>query len=162
VAVSIIFRAVGLSYQEVAIALMGKRYEHVRELWRFALALGVAASVGLALVALTPISRFWYETVSGLAPELARFAILPTIIIIPIPLLSVILSFQRAILVVGHATRPVTWATALEVGGIAVLFPLLGWRFGVVGVTAATIAFIAGRLAGNLYLVKPCMTRMRG
>jgi Na+-driven multidrug efflux pump len=162
VALSFIFRAVGLSYQEVAIAMMGRRYEHVRELWRFALALGIAASAGLALVALTPISRFWYETLSGLAPELARFAILPTIIIIPIPLLSVILSFQRAILVVGHATRPVTWATAIEVGGIAVLFPLLGWKLGVVGVTAATIAFIAGRLAGNLYLVKPCVGEMRG
>lgn len=161
VALSFIFRAMGLSFQEVAIALMGQRYEHLRALWRFALGLGIAASVALALVALTPISRFWYETVSGLAPELARFAILPTIIIIPIPLLSVILSFQRAILMVGHTTRPVTWATAIEVAGIAVLFPLLGWKLGVVGVTAATIAFMVGRLAGNLSLVRPCVRAMR-
>lgn len=161
VALSFIFRAMGLSFQEVAIALMGNRYEHVRALWRFALSLGIAASVVLALVALTPLSRFWYETVSGLAPELARFAILPTIIIIPIPLLSVILSFQRAILMVGHTTRPVTWATAIEVGGIAVLFPLLGWKLGVVGVTAATIAFVVGRMAGNVYLARPCVREVR-
>ncbi len=161
VALSFIFRAMGLSFQEVAIALMGNRYEHVHSLWRFALTLGIVASAVLALVALTPLSRVWYETVSGLAPELARFAILPTIIIIPIPLLSVILSFQRAILMVGHTTRPVTWATAIEVGGIALLFPLLGWKLGVVGVTAATIAFMVGRLAGNLYLVRPCVGEVK-
>ncbi len=61
----------------------------------------------------------------------------------------------------GHTTRPVTWATAIEVGGIALLFPLLGWKLGVVGVTAATIAFMVGRLAGNLYLVRPCVGEVK-
>jgi hypothetical protein len=157
VALSFIFRAMGLSYQEVAIALMGKRFEHVRELGRFAVVLGVASSVSLAIVALTPVSRFWFETVSGLTPDLAAYAILPTAILIPIPFLSVILSYQRGIIVVGRATRPVTWATVIEVAGIALLFPILGWKLGMVGVTAASIAFVIGRLAGNLYLVAPCM-----
>ncbi len=157
VAVSFVFRAMGLSYQEVAIALMGKRYEHVRELGRFAIWLGVASSAGLALLALTPLSRLWFETVSGLSPELARFAILPTVVLVPIPFLSVILSYQRGILVVAERTRPVTWATAIEVLGIAIGFPILGWKMGMVGVTAATIAFVAGRLASNLYLYRPCV-----
>jgi hypothetical protein len=157
-----VFRSLGLSYQEVAIALMGKRHEHVRALGRFALTLGIASSAGLALVALTPLSGFWFRTISGLSPELATFAIAPTIILIPIPLLSVLLSFQRGILVVGHTTRPLTWATVIEVGGIALLFPLLGWKLGFVGVTAAALAFVAGRSGGNLFLITPCLRALGG
>ncbi len=157
IALSFVFRAMGLSYQEVAIALMGKRFEHVRELGRFAVYLGIASSAGLALVALTPLSGIWYETISGLSPELAEYAILPTMLLIPIPFMSVMLSYQRGIMVVARRTRPVTWATAIEVGGIAVIFPFLGWELGVIGVTASTVAFVAGRAAGNLYLWIPCV-----
>ena len=152
---SFIFRAMGLSYQEVVIALLGKHYEEVRALGRFALGLGLASSVGLALVALTPLAGIWFEAISGLAPDLARFAIVPTIVLIPIPLLSVILSFQRGILVVAHETRPITWATAIEVIGIVIGFPILGWKLGMVGVTAATLAFLVGRSAGIVYLLRP-------
>ncbi len=162
VSFSFIFRSMGLSFQEVAIALMGKQYEHAPELGRFAVWLGLASSAGLALVALTPLVGFWFETVSGLSPELARFAILPTIILIPIPFLSVLLSYQRGILVVARITRPITWATAVEVLAIAIGFPILGWHFGMVGVTAAVVAFLVGRLGGNAYLTKPCLRVVKG
>ena len=161
-ALGFVFRALGLSYQEVVIALLGRRHEHARELGRFALVLGLASSAGLALVALTPLAGFWYQGLSGLDPELARYALRPTLILIPIPALSVLLSFQRGILVVGHETRPLTWATVVEVGGIALLFPLLGWKLGVVGATAALSAFLVGRAAGNLYLIAPCLRALRG
>jgi len=156
-----VFRALGLSYQEVAIALMGRQHEHARELGRFALTLGLASSAGLALVALTPLADVWFGTISGLSPELVGFAITPTIILIPLPLMSVLLSFQRGILVVGHTTRPITWATVIEVCGIALLFPLLGWKLGMVGVTAAIAAFLAGRGAGNIFLIAPCVWMLR-
>lgn len=156
-----LFRSLGLSYQEVAIALMGRQHEHAREMGRFAVILGLASSAGLALVALTPLADFWYGTVSGLSPELVAVAITPTIVFIPLPFMSVLLSYQRGILVVGHRTRPLTWATILEVGGIALLFPLLGWQLGLIGVTAAVGAFFIGRLAGNLYLIRPCIRMLR-
>jgi hypothetical protein len=151
-----IFRSMGLSFQEVSIALIGKRHEHFRPLARFAFLLAVGASGAMALVALTPLSSFWFQTVSGLTPELAAFAILPAAILVPLPAMSVLLSFQRSLLVVGMRTRPITLATALEVGGIALVFPLLGWRLGMVGVTAAAIAIILGRVAANSLLMVPC------
>jgi hypothetical protein len=160
-ALSFVFRSMGLSYQEVAIALMGQRYEHVRELGRFALGLGIISSVGLAVVAFTPLSGVWYQTVSGLSAELTHYAIHPTITLVPIPLLAVILSYQRGILVVGHVTRPITMATAIEVATIAVGFPVLSWRLGMVGVSAAMVTFLVGRLAGNLFLVRPCLQLVR-
>ncbi len=154
---SFIFRATGLSYQEVAIALLGKRHEHVRELGRFAFVLGLAASAGLAVIGFTPLARVWFETISGLTPELTAFAIVPTRVLAILPALSVLLSFQRAILVQGRLTRPITLATATEVGGIVLALLALIHGLGLVGATAAAIAFLAGRLASNSYLVPPCL-----
>ncbi|MFP4624133.1 MAG: hypothetical protein ACLFRX_08160 [Gemmatimonadota bacterium] len=159
---SFLFRALGLSFQEVAIALMGKRFEHYPELARFATVLGLAATGGLALVAFTPLADVWFITVSGLSPELAAFAITPTRILTPLPALSVLLSFQRATLVQGRRTRPITVATIIEVVTIAALFPLFGWGVGMVGVTAAVIAFVIGRLGGVVFLLgKARSTRER-
>jgi hypothetical protein len=160
-AATFLFRSLGLSYQEVAIALMGKRFEHVRELSRFALVLGIAASCGLAILAFTPLSTLWFQTVSGLSPELARFALVPTAVLVPIPLLAVVLSFQRAILVIAQRTRLISWATAIEVTGIAIVFPLLGWKLGVVGVTAASVALLLGRIGSTGYLLRPCAGAVR-
>ncbi len=151
-----IFRSMGLSFQEVSIALMGKRYEHFRPLARFALVLGLGASGALALVTLTPLSSFWFVTVSGLTPELAAYAIIPAAVLVPMPAMSVLLSFQRSLLVTGRRTRPITLATALEVGGIALFFPLLGWKMGWVGVTAAAVAILLGRVISNSFLMVPC------
>jgi hypothetical protein len=162
VAATFLFRAMGLSYQEVAIALMGKRFEHVRELGRFALVLGAVSSGGLAVLAFTPLSTFWFQTVSGLSPELARFAIVPTAVLVPIPFLAVVLSFQRAILVNAQRTRLITWATAIEVAGIASIFPALGWKAGVVGVTAAAVALLLGRVGSTGYLLRFCVAAVRG
>ena len=152
-ALSFVFRALGLSYQEVAIALMGKDFEHYDELRRFAFGLGIAASAALALIAFTPLAGFWFETVSGLSPELASFAIVPVRILAPFPALSVLLSFQRGVLVHGRRTGPITGATVVEVAGIAIAFVAFSNGLDLVGVTAAMIAFVVGRTASNAYLV---------
>jgi hypothetical protein len=155
-----IFRSPGLSFQEVGIALMGRQHEHFRPLARFALVLAISATGCFALVAFTPLADFWFVTLSGLSPELARYALLPTAILVPLPFLSVLLSFQRGTLVVARNTRPITIATAMEVGGIALIFPLLGWRMGMVGVTAAAISIVLGRIAANSFLMAPCRKAM--
>ncbi len=153
---SFIFRSMGLSYQEVAITLLGKNHEHFKELGRFALGLGLAASAALALIAFTPFAGVWFETISGLSPELTAFAIPPTRILVLLPALSVLLSFQRSILVQGRFTRPITAATAVEVAGILLALAVLTHGLGMVGATAAAVAFLVGRLGGNGYLVLPC------
>ena len=155
ISLTFIFRSMGLSFQEVAITLVGRRFEHFRALTRFGLVLGLAASGGMALVALTPLSDVWFITVSGLSEELARFALLPAALLVPLPFMSVLLSYQRALLVVARRTRPITLATILEVGGIALVFPLLGWKMGMVGVTAAALSILFGRLTSNSFLMAP-------
>lgn len=155
-ALSFMFRALGLSFQEAAIALLGDDHEHAAELGRFGLWLGLASSAGLGAVAFTPLAGIWFETISGLTPELAAFAVIPTMILVPLPALSVLLSFQRAVLVKGLRTHPITVATVIEVLGIALLFVVFGWGVGLVGATAAFLAFLGGRVAGNVYLIRKC------
>lgn len=151
-ALSFLFRAPGLSYQEVVIALLGGRAQRFGDLARFGTWLGLAASGGLALVAFTPLASVWFETVSGLSPELAAFALTPTRLLVPLPALTVLLAVQRGILVEGRRTRPITLATVIEVVAIALVFPVLGWGVGLVGVTAAAVAFLVGRIGGIAYL----------
>jgi O-antigen/teichoic acid export membrane protein len=79
-------------------------------------------------------------------------AVLPVAILILQPALTVLVSYQRASLVTSRTTRPITWATIIEVGSIClVLLGLvnLGWT----GATAAACALLAGRMASGLYLL---------
>ena len=155
-ALSFVFRAVGMSFQDAAIALLGDRHEHVPELARFATGLAAAVTLGMGLVVFTPLSHVWFVTISGLTEELTRIALTPARIVVLLPALSVALSFQRAILVQGRRTRPITVASAVEVGSVALLFTALGFGLGWVGATAAFTAFLGGRILSNVYLVPRC------
>jgi Na+-driven multidrug efflux pump len=156
-----VFRSLGLAFQDAAIALMGERHRHLPELGTFTALLGGAATAVLALVTFTPLADVWFVTISGLTPELSAFAYVPARIMVPLAALSVILSLQRAILVNVRRTRPITVATAIEVLVIAAMFPMLGWGVGVVGVTAAFIAFVAGRACSNVFLAARCTRVVR-
>jgi len=149
-----LFRTPGLSFQETAIAMLGHGPQNLRPVLRFAGILGIAASVGLALVAWTPLARWWFEGVSGLTPDLAAFARGPARILALMPLLSVALNLERALLVHGRRTAPVTLASALEVGVIAAVLTVCVGPLGMVGATAAALAFLAGRLAANAQLLR--------
>jgi progressive ankylosis protein len=160
-ALSFLFRAFGFSYQEAAIALLGRNQENVRIVARFGAGMAVAASGGFALVTFTPLAGFWFETVSGLPPDLAAVAITPARVLTPLPALAVLLALQQGILVQGRATRAITAASAIEVALIALLFPLFAWGFGMIGVTAAMLALLGGRASGNLYLAMPVRAVLR-
>ncbi|MGM0465446.1 MAG: hypothetical protein ACQERH_03335 [Acidobacteriota bacterium] len=148
-----IFRSIGLSYQEVGIALLGERNEQYKPLRKFALFLGVFAVSGLSLVAFTPLSIFWFHNISGLSLKLSQFALLPTRILAFYPGLMVLLSFQRALMINNRRTRPVTKATAIEVLAILVVLLVTINIMGIVGVIAAAVAMVVGRVLANIYLL---------
>ncbi|TVR61357.1 MAG: hypothetical protein EA422_12615 [Gemmatimonadales bacterium] len=147
-----LFGTLGLSFQEAVIALVGRRGEHRAELTRFAGGLAVVASGLLAILAFTPMARVWFEGVSGLEPGLAALAFLPAQIVAIGPALSVVIGLQRGLLVKARRTRPITMATVIEVTTIAILFPLLGWGLGWMGVTAAITSLMVARTLGVAFL----------
>ncbi len=150
-----IFRSMALSYQEVAITLLDGTRDNFRRISRFAAVLGVAATLALLVMAFTPLAAFWFRHVAGLSEELAELSLLPLKLFSLIPFFSVLLAFQRSILVFGRKTRPITVATVVEVGGIVGFLYLAIRVFDLVGVVGAVIALFGGRLLGNTYMMFP-------
>ena len=118
--------------------------------------LGFSVVVGLCLITLTPLSFVWFNKVSGLSLELTNFASTPAQILSVLPGLTVLISFQRAILVKKEKTTPITIATSIEVLTIFLLLVLSTVVFNMIGVIAAALAIMTGRLAANGYLFFPC------
>lgn len=148
-----IFRSLGLSFQEVGIALLGKYEGSYQALKNFAAFLGIITVAALGLIAFTPLSDFWFNTVSGLSLELTQFAKLPLIIMILMPGFSVLINFQRSVLVESRHTKPITWATITEVIGILLVLFISISYFDAVGAVAATLAFMIGRFGAITYLM---------
>ncbi|MBA4407053.1 hypothetical protein C0389_07255 [bacterium] len=148
------FRSFGLSYQEVGIALMGEN-NHFSKLKNFAVVLGIAVVAGLGLVSFTPLSEVWFQRVAGLSPTLSEFSKFPLMLYTIFPATTVIINFQRAILVYSRKTEPITYATIIEVAGIILTLIIAIKFFSIVGVVAAVIAYTLGRTAAILYLTVP-------
>ena len=156
-----IFRALGLSYQEVVIALMGDEKKNFCPLKNFAFLLATVLTMILALVAFTPLSDIWFSVVSGLSDDLASFAQLPLMIMAVLPLLTVLISLQRAALVSNKTTQPITIGTAIEfITIVIVLFVSINYA-NLVGAVAATSAFVIGRIAANIYLTPPVIKAIK-
>ncbi|RKZ00387.1 MAG: hypothetical protein DRQ13_00540 [Ignavibacteriae bacterium] len=156
-----IFRALGLSYQEVVIALMGEEKKNFIPLRNFAFSLGTVLTIVLALIAFTPLSDTWFKVVSGLSENLAGFARLPLMIMAVLPLLTVLISLQRAALVSTKTTQPITIATAIEFLTIVLVLFISIKYVDLVGAVAATLSFVIGRIAANIYLTPPVIKTIK-
>jgi hypothetical protein len=152
-ALTFLFLSLGLSYQEAAIALAGERLSNFQPVRNFALALGATMTLGLGLIAWTPLSAMWFERVSGLQTELAALATLPLRLLVPLPAVWAFLSLQRAMLMVTRRTRPITTASALEVMVILSVLVLTVSHLGMVGAVAASVALLVGNGSSPLWLL---------
>ncbi len=145
-ALSFVFRSMGLSFQEVAIACLDGSRERCRTLLRFAIRLGLAATALQALIAFTPLAGIWFERVASLTPELAALSIPALAIVVAMPLLSVLLAFCRALLVWSGKTDAITWAGIIETLSVsAIMYALIAEPVAMIGVLAASWATVLSR-----------------
>jgi hypothetical protein len=147
-----IFRSMGLSYQEVNIALIGRQRQNYGILRNYAVYLGVAVTVLISVIAFTPLANLWFVNVSGLSMELADLSYLPLKIMILLPALTVLLNFQRSLMVINSTTGPISKATAVELISIIAVMLVCVVFLNLIGVVAAAIAFITGKSMSTLYL----------
>jgi Na+-driven multidrug efflux pump len=150
-----VFRALGLSYQEVAIALIGEDRGNYRKVRNFAIGLGVFCTGCLSLIAFTPLAELWFRDLSGLSQSLSDFATPALQIMAVFPALTVLICWQRAVLIDARVTRPVSIATAIEACGIFSLLTIAMVYFPLSGAVAASIAYLFGRLLAVAALQRP-------
>ena len=148
-----IFRSLGLSYQEVSIALIGKDKQNYRILRDFALYLGLSVTLLLSVLAFSPLANLWFINVSGLPPELADLSYLPLRIMILLPAMTVLINFQRTSLIINGTTGPISTSTAIELIAIISILFLGVAGLNLVGAVAAAIALVASRSLSILYMV---------
>ena len=107
-----LFRSLGLAYNEVVVALRDEPGSE-KALYRFTLILAAAVTGALFLVAATPLGRLWFRNLSGLDPALALLARKAIWLALPVPGLSVFLSWYQGTLLHARRTRAITEAVAL-------------------------------------------------
>jgi hypothetical protein len=147
-----LLRSPGIGFQEAALALVGERRGNLPSVRRFALSLAAVLSGTLAVIAFTPLALLWFEGVSGLPVALAALATAPTRLLVAMPAFEVVVALQRALLLVGRTTRPITVATGLEVGVVTAVLAVLTGPAGLVGIVAAGVGLPCGRLVAIAYL----------
>ncbi|HUX94982.1 MAG TPA: MATE family efflux transporter [Bacteroidales bacterium] len=157
-----IFRSLGLSYQEVNIALIGNNKQNYKVLKNFAIYLGLLVTFLISVLAFTPLADLWFINVSGLSKELADLSYLPLKIMILLPALTVLLNFQRSSLIINGTTGPISKATAAELIGIIVVLLVCVVFLDLTGVVSASIAFIAGKGISNIYLTPKQVAAVKG
>lgn len=163
-ALSFVFRSMGLSYQEVAIALMDGSRQRFHALLRFAVWVGLGAAAAQGLIAFTPLAARWFGTVGALTPDLVDLSVPALRILAAMPVLSVLLAFCRALLVWCAETRAITWAGAIEMLAAVGILYLLIWPANQVGVFAASWAILVARLvdlAALYFWCAPVVRRLR-
>jgi progressive ankylosis protein len=153
VGLGFVFRTAGIAIQEVVIALVGDGLENRSVLRRFSLRIGVLSTVGLAAIVFTPLAAVWYGTVSGLAPDLAAFSLLPGALLVLLPFTESLLSYERAVQVKSHRTAPIGVAVAVQLAVTTAAFILTVLVLRMVGAIAVGPALTAGYAAGVAVLM---------
>ncbi|MSO77258.1 MAG: hypothetical protein EXQ87_10175 [Alphaproteobacteria bacterium] len=148
-----LFRGLAVSFQEVAIALLGERHEGYDGLRRFAGIMATVMVAALTLIAFTPLAHLTFEHVLGLSPPLAALAVPSFQITILYPSLTLWSVWQRALMVHARRTGPITVAVAVELLGTCLLLYATIHVLALVGTEAAAWSLVLGRLLGIAWVV---------
>lgn len=141
-----LLRSLGMAYNEVVVALLDEPGA-VRTLQRFTLRLSVAVTAMLVIIAVTPISRAWFERISALNPSLAELGRTALWFAFPLPALNVIQSWFQGVILSSRRTRAITEAV---IAALVVIMIVLGigvavgrWKGVYVGWTAFSLGAAA-------------------
>jgi hypothetical protein len=147
-----LFNSIALSFQEAAVALLGRNSANRSVMDRFAWLLGGALTGVLLLSALTPLGNLWFTGVSGLRGELLSLTKGPLLILAVVPLLVARKSWYRGELVHLGRTRVLAWAVSLHTAVLLLLVWLLPLTIPVEGTLTAASSFAIALAVENIVL----------
>ena len=110
------FRSVGIAVQEVVVTF-SDRPHFLRPIQQFVWLVSLGTSATLLVIAATPLSTLWFESVAGLSPELSSLASMALWMAVVLPALSPWESYFQGELVYRGATTYVTQAVSLYLLG---------------------------------------------
>ena len=106
------FRSIGVAYNEVVVALLETPLS-TQSLRRFTGILTAITTLLILIMAITPLSLFWFQVISGLEPELAGMGVTGLIFAIPTAGLAVLQSWYQGTILFGGRTRGITEAVVI-------------------------------------------------
>jgi hypothetical protein len=137
------FRSVGIAVQEVVVTF-SDRPHFLRPLQQFVWLVSLGASATLLLIAATPLSTLWFESVAGLSPELSSLASSALWLAVVLPALTPWESYFQGELVNRGATTYVTQAVSLYLLGSSSVL-VLGIFYGqITGLFVGVAATLTG------------------
>jgi hypothetical protein len=146
-----LFRAVGMAYNEVVVALLDEP-EAFHVLRRFSVILSIVTSVLLTLIAVSPVSGFWFGTVSALSPELVVFSKVGLLLGVLLPALTVLQSWFQGCLVHVRKTKAITESVVLYLVVNTLVLMTSVWLQSIVGLYVGVAALTAALGAQVLWL----------
>jgi hypothetical protein len=105
-------RSAGVAYNEVVVALLDE-VRSAKKLWSFAVNLILITTGIWLLIMATPLSSFWFKTVSALPENLATLAQIGIWITLPMPAMAVLQSWFQGSILHSHQTRAITEAVLI-------------------------------------------------
>lgn len=144
-------RSLGVAYNEVVVALLDEPLSW-QSLRRFTLLLLVSTTALHLLITATPLSRAWFEGLSGLSPGLVSLAIVGMWIALPLPGLNVLQSWFQGIILHGRRTRGITESVAIFLVTCSAILWVGVSRVQVTGLYVAMAAFVAANVSQTTWL----------
>jgi hypothetical protein len=145
------FRSFGIAYNEVVVALM-EEFQAVKKLQLFAINLILITSGFWLLIMATPLSKFWFQTVSALPGDLAGLAQIGIWITLPMPALAVLQSWYQGAILHSHKTKGITEAVLVFLF-VNILILLIGVLWGkAIGLYVGLVSFVLSTFIQTVWL----------
>ncbi len=107
-----LLRSIGMGYNEVVVALISEKGSFMN-LKNFSHMLTAFLTIVVLVIFLTPISRLWFEQVTGLSGELSKLARSSLVYVLVVPPLSVYQSWFQGSILYSRKTKSITESVIL-------------------------------------------------
>jgi hypothetical protein len=147
-----VFRSPGVAYNEAVVALLEEPHSF-SVLRKFALTTSLAITGLMVVFVLTPLSQFWFSTISNLSVVNVSIARIALALGLSLTFLSMMISFYQGIIVYFEKTKPVAEAVVIFLLSLLLVLILGVLSYSIKGVYVATAAFSLAHLMQALWLM---------